>query len=725
MKRAPDASTRDPRQLYITLRKDLHFSVQYYCGKPCYLIEDPQEIQFYRVGIPEGTFLSMLDGKTSLDDVLRQSAALGKDAFSEEEAMQIVHWLLEVKLAHPSGLISLEEQKDEGTTPRRGGFNPLAIRIPLVHPDRFFTAALPWCAWLFEPATWGVWLCACLGAVWHLISSWGIFTKELQSVVAPHNWPSLMIAWVFLKILHEGAHGMVCKKYGGIISEMGIMILWCMPVPYVDVTSAWAFRSKRQRIYTALAGIYAELFVAALAALFWSHSGPGWIHYWCVHIVVIAGISSLLFNGNPLMRFDGYYVLMDLLEIPNLYGFGQQFWRSVRGKILSGIPVVFPGDTPWQRQIIAGYGLIAALWRCIVYLSLTILTLAIFPVDESHLIWFILAIVTAVAFWRFKKNYQSPSPREKPSPLRHVLVGGAGFLLVGVMLLGFSTPFRLTAPGIVEYKPLQVIRNYSPGFVRKIEVHSGQALKPGQVIAVLANEELDYELADLKRKIAISQLNLRTFQHKDDIAGLKSEQQKLEALEKRRDEKIEQVSRLVVRAPVPGVIVNRQPESLLGKYLSEGSEVVLLGDENYKEIRVAVDQDDADAFFEQVGKPVWIRAGGNILSSPLSRIEPRATLEPLHPALAATKGGPLPVQRKAKESPDKKNEADQESYELLAPQFAGEVALSLEQSALFAAGQRTEVSFSPQGQSLGDFLFTRFQRWCRDKVRRVRSAWNA
>ena len=180
-----------------------------------------------------------------------------------------------------------------------------------------------------------------------------------------------MIAWVFLKVLHEAAHGLVCKKYGGIVSEMGIMILWGMPVPYVDVTSSWAFRSKRQRIYTALAGMYVELFVAALAGLFWCHTGPGWIHYWCVHLVVIAGISSLLFNGNPLMRFDGYYVLMDLLEIPNLYGFGQQFWQSVRGKILAGDAVVFPGDTPWQRQIIACYGLLAAIWRCIVYLSLT------------------------------------------------------------------------------------------------------------------------------------------------------------------------------------------------------------------------------------------------------------------------------------------------------------------------------------------------------------------
>lgn len=149
-----------------------------------------------------------------------------------------------------------------------------------------------------------------------------------------------------------------------------------------------------------------------------------------------------------------------------------------------------------------------------------------------------------------------------------------------------------------------------------------------------------------------------------------------------------------------------------------------LGEENSKELRVAIDQDDADAFFAQVGKPVWIRRGGKVFSSPLSQIEPRASLEPLHPALAATKGGPLPVQHKTKQSPDKKDESSKDSYELLTPQFTGEVILPLEQSILLAAGQRVQVSFTPEGQSLGDFLFNRFQRWCRDKVRWMRSTWN-
>ena len=232
----------------------------------------------------------MLDGKTSLDDALlnRSANTLGKDAFSEQEAMHIVHWLLDAKLAYPSGMLSLEQRKRRSLPLRAAVLIHWRFAFPLLHPDRFFTAALPWCAWLFEPRPSEFGYVHVWPRFVQLFSSWTSFTKELQTVVVPHNWLTMMIAWVLLKILHEAAHGLVCKKYGGIVSEMGIMILWGMPVPYVDVTSSWAFRSKRQRIYTALAGLYVELFVAALAVLIWRYTGPGWIHYWCVYLVVVA-----------------------------------------------------------------------------------------------------------------------------------------------------------------------------------------------------------------------------------------------------------------------------------------------------------------------------------------------------------------------------------------------------------------------------------------------------
>ncbi|MGW8256301.1 MAG: efflux RND transporter periplasmic adaptor subunit, partial [Thermoguttaceae bacterium] len=387
-------------------------------------------------------------------------------------------------------------------------------------------------------------------------------------------------------------------------------------------------------------------------------------------------------------------------------------------------PVVLPGTTQRQRIMIACYGLAAAIWRIIVYLSLSIITLAILPIEESHMIWYILLLLVGFAIWRLTGKKRFPTPKEKTTPARRIIISTVGVGLIGLILLGFSTPFRLTAPAIVEYAPLQVIRNHSPGFVKRIDVFSGQSVNPGQVIGQLSNDELSYELADLVRQINISKLTLRGLQRDGDMAAFKAEKQKLSALQKRLDEKQEQVEELVIRAPIAGIIITRHPETLVGKYLAEGSEVVAIGDELLKELRVSVEQDDSDAFFAQISKPVWIRVGNIVFSNTLSQIEPRASVEPIHPALMAAMGGSLLVQRKPKSVDGKKDGSGKETYELLTPQFNGEVKLSLNQSVLLAAGQRAQVSFTPQGQSIGDFLFNRFQRWCRDKIRRMRSAWN-
>ena len=214
---------------------------------------------------------------------------------------------------------------------------------------------------------------------------------------------------------------------------------------------------------------------------------------------------------------------------------------------------------------------------------------------------------------------------------------------------------------------------------------------------MLANDELECEVADLQtgnRHVPAHPPHLAAQgRHCRDESGTT----KIRRIGKKASRKNQ--TGFPARGPraASGIIVSRQPESLLGKYLAEGSEVVLLGDENRKELRVAVDQDDSDSFFAQVGKPVWIRAGGNVFLNTLSQIEPRASLEPLHPALAATKGGPLPVQRKANESPDKKDESGPESYELLTPQFTGRGDITLGPKR-FISGRptRTGKFYSPR-----------------------------
>ena len=141
-----------------------------------------------------------------------------------------------------------------------------------------------------------------------------------------------------MKAIHEFYHGLICKRHGGQVPVCGIALILFSPVAFVDVTSSWKFRSKWQRIYTAAGGMYAELFVASLTALLWANSDDGLLSQICHNVIVMASVSTLLFNGNFLMRFDGYYICLGLA------GHSKPLWQRSTVCPLFG-PTLFPGDT--------------------------------------------------------------------------------------------------------------------------------------------------------------------------------------------------------------------------------------------------------------------------------------------------------------------------------------------------------------------------------------------
>ncbi len=704
---------RDSGQINVALRKDLVVSLQTYRGGTCYVIEDPVDSRFFRVGVPEGTFIAMLDGSTSLRDAIcRSAASLGEDAFSEEDATAIVRWLMACELAYP-----VDAPAPKRRTKSQRGWNLLAVRIPLLNPDRVFDRLLPWIRWLFSRPMWILWAVLCGAACCTLWPSRAEFVRTLAVVIGPGKWLSLFLTWLALKVVHECSHAVVCKIYGGSLSDAGIMILWGAPVPYVDATSSWGFGSKWQKIHTAAAGLYSELLIAAVAALLWRQLNPGPLATLCVHVVMIAGINSVVFNANPLMRFDGYYVLMDLLETPNLAANGRHYWQSLVRKYLWGIPAAFPGRTPQEQNVFACYGLLAWLWQAVVVAGMIVILCAALPIDESWILGSALSMVVALAAYRYVRGLFSKHPRERPSALRVPAVGavlGASFLAsTYVPWLGATT-----APAVVEYAPLHVVRAYSPGFVKTIPVANMHVVRAGQILAVLENDTLVNELADAELALEEAQLNQRVYRNQQDNANERAESERVEALQKHVKEKREQVERLTVRAPVEGRVLTRRPELLLGKYLRPGSELVAIGDEHCKELQVSIAQDDVDDFLRRTGKPVAVRVGdGGRFSAELSRIEPRASLELAHPALATPAGGPLLVKPKDRRSQDDGSAG----YELLTPRLTGRITLTSQQSADLGAGQLGAVSVQASGEhSLIGHCFAWLTHWCRDRARQLR-----
>jgi putative peptide zinc metalloprotease protein len=337
-----DYGIRDLGRIVLTLRKDLTFTPQDVDGKAGYLIEDPVKTKFHRVGIAEYQFMSLLDGKTSISDALHTTAAtLSDQAFTQTEAAAICKWLVDSGLAHTqessqSGRLLASAHESERASLLRQ-LNPMYIRVPLVQPDRFLDALAPSLGWIHGPIGWALASVLAVVASSQLLIHWDRFAATTDTILSPNRWLWLALCWIVLKVIHETSHGLVCKRYGGSVREFGVIFVLFAPLAFVDVTSSWRFSSKWHRIHTALAGMYIEFLCASVAAIVWSQTGPGPLNDAAFNLIVMASITTVVFNANPLMRFDGYYVLSDFLELPNLYSNGQQFVNYLGRRYLVGI----------------------------------------------------------------------------------------------------------------------------------------------------------------------------------------------------------------------------------------------------------------------------------------------------------------------------------------------------------------------------------------------------
>jgi putative peptide zinc metalloprotease protein len=720
-------------QARLALRGDLVFTPQSSLGDPHYLVEDPIHSRFYRIGLREYAFLSLLDGTKTVTDAVRVARdRLGGEAINEQEAVTICRWLVGselVQIASHHARQSRPATAVPASTPIRPAtqadvasqapawsrWNLLYLRIPLVHPDGIFDAALPWLRWVHSRPAIAVWAVTILAAAWQLATRWTHFTAATEGMLAPSNWLWLTACWVLLKLVHEFAHGLACKHYGGSVREAGVMLMFFAPVAYVDVTTSWRFRSKWQRIHIAAAGMIAELFIAALATMVWSITDPGPLNLLAFNAVVMASVTTVLFNANPLMKFDGYYILSDLLEIPNLATMGLQSVNGWFRRHFLGLPAAPFTPAASQQTVIRIYGWLSLVWRVVSIAGILVASTVMFRGAG------VVVSTVAAAMWlgvpaiRFARFVWNGSKTEQPNRLRFVTTAGLATGFVAALFAFVPWPTATRAPAIVEYSPLAIVRSASAGFVREIRIGAGEVVQSGDVLAILENAELELELADLDLAIQQSQLKARVNEKNQHVAAYQAEMEHSESLAKKRHEKLAQVEGLTVRAPIGGRVLDRNVDALVGRYFGAGSELVSIGIEDQKDVQVAIPQDHLDIFAANVRGPVTIRLhGGHAIGAVLEKVSPRASLTPPHPSLCVPAGGPLPVRQVAAGSADARG--SEEQYELLEPGFRGVVALYGPQASAIRAGQRGVVTARAPGDSIGRHLYGCIERWVQKRL---------
>jgi putative peptide zinc metalloprotease protein len=558
------------------LRSSVRAHRQTFRGQDWVVLRDSLSSDFFRVTADAYAFVSRLGTDRTIDEVWSELIELEPElALTQEEVVQLLgqlHLSNLLQFDRGAAAASLFERYRE----RRGreikslilGF--LAIKVPLIDPDRALDRFMPLIRLIFGPV-------GALCYVVLLVLGIKALTDESQrlfdqsaGLLAPGNLGLLYVGLVLAKLVHEFGHAAACKRYGGEVHKMGVMLLLFAPLPYMDATASWGFRSRFHRMLVGASGVLAEFAVAAIAALVWAHSAPGVVNALAYNVIFVASVSTLLFNLNPLMRFDGYHMLVDWLDVPNLFQRSRDQLKYLGERFALGVKNAEPAArTRKEAWLLPTYGVISlAYW-------LMLMSTIIFFIAEQYLevgialAWIIFFTAIALPLLKFGK-YLVSSPRLEHQRLRAVtstaVIGAAAF----AVLAGVPMPERVRVKGVLQASDFRELYSESGGTLVQVLVRPGSWVKAGQPLARLDNPELGYEIRAARRQR--EQLQAQELQAVSmAMANLQPLVRQRQAVEEKIAQLLQQQKQLVVLAPIEGIWSASELEASRGQWIGRGA----------------------------------------------------------------------------------------------------------------------------------------------------------
>ena len=711
-------------KLVFSIRKCLKFSTRFENGESFVSVEDPVRSKHYRIGLAEYRFIAKINGERSNANIFellknetgaQQGQQQASNELPQDQIVQIANWLLAMNLVtvnqsdNSLRLNAMAQQIERAKM--KSWLNPISIRFSLFNPNRFLKSIQPATEWLFSSWFFVLWVMIGVYSLVMLVDNWQRVYASSANVLSSGSWIWLLITWFVLKVVHESAHGIACRKYGGEVPEFGVVFILFAPMAFVNVTSMWRFVNRWQRMVVSAAGMYVEFLVAFLAIIVWSQT-DGVVASIAFSVMVMSSVTTILFNANPLMRFDGYFLLSDLLAIPNLYGKGGQWFSETTKQLFFGVPkqTQFHAN---ERVPVAIYGALAFVWRILIGLGLIIAASVL--LQGAGLVLSGIGVVTwfALPILRQIVSLTDSNGQVKINKIRTAVSVAClvGFVVAGVYV--FQAPATKSAPAIVQLHNESVIRSDASGFVTAIHVAEGQTVAKGDLLIELENPELANELVELTRLREEAKIQSRIHQQQGNQAMVQAETQRVYGLTDQIIEKQSATKGLQVLATDDGVIVQRQLANRLGSFVEQGDELLTVAKLDSKEVVVSVDQSEYDATVWTTGKQLRLMFPGKaVVNATLVSINPRASQSPTFPSLTATQGGSLPVRTLVK-SPSDDNELN---FELLSPRFDVTVSLPGDLGDQVLAGQRGYAYFESTEQSLASYLYLAACHWLESQI---------
>jgi len=619
-----------------------------YRGLIWYLLENTTTGRSHRFNPAAYQFIGMMDGVRSVQQIYDQvTEKLDEHTPGQEEIIELMSKLYEADLLKVDAQTNTDEMFERQSNQRSKKLkqrfaNPVALRFALWDPEDFLNRHFHKVKWMFSMWMGLAWLLLMFYASVQAAQHWPQINHHFGiNALSPYNLLLLFLLYPPIKFVHELGHAFSAKLEGGEVHEMGITFLLFVPVPYVNVSAATHFRSRYKRMLVSAAGILVESSLAALGLLLFLAAQPGIVQNIGFNLFLIGGISSLFFNGNPLLKYDGYYILADWIGIPNLYQRAAQYWQYLFRRYLFGLrntvsPVSAPGEAPWFLF----YCLLSLLYRLgILWFIITMVTNIFFYIGVVLAIW----MISVQILWPLYKglNYLLTNPALQKQRPRALLTSGI-LVTALVAVIGFQPLPSYTVSQGVVWQPDEVrLRAEHDGFVQALMVDSNQRVTRGTPLLSLHDPFLQSEARIAEARVQEIKARYRASRANNNVqAGVVREE--LSIAESELEFIREKSSAMSIDAFKNGELVLLDADDLPGRFVRKGDLLGYIIDDEQPTVRMAVSQDHIGQLRQAVTdiKVRFASDPNRDFDARILRQAPEATNRLPSAALATTGGGP-------------------------------------------------------------------------------------
>ena len=562
------------------------------------MLEDTTSGKNHRFNPAAYQFIGRIDGKNTVQDIFNLvNELLGEYAPSQEEIIQLLAQLHNADLIRTKQLIDTDELFDRQTQEKTNRIkqqlsSPISQKVALWDPENFLNRHFNKVEWVFSYWVAFSWFIIVIYSLSQLLLNWQQISQHFTiNALSPYNLLLLFFLYPPIKFLHELGHAFSAKLEGGEVHEMGINFMLLIPIPYVNVSTATHFRSKYKRMFVSAAGILVETLLASLGLLLFLSTEPGLVQSIGFNIFIIGGISSLFFNGNPLLKYDGYYILSDALEIPNLYQRARHYWRYLFQRYLLGMhqaysPVNTKGEAPW----FIGYGAVSTLYRfAVLWFVIAIVTEKFFTLGVFLAIWLISQQILLPIFKSVTFIFNSPS-LEKNRPRAIINCIFTLSLMVSITML-LPMPSYTLVEGVAWQSDESQIKAEHAGFAGPLLVQDNQDITAGTTVLVLSDPILEAQLKIAQARVRELQSKYRAKQLSNFVeAGIIKDATL--AAQSELDFVLNEIQSMSIKSLKNGKVVLPKADDIPGRYIRQGELLGFIVSNEPPTIRLAVSQEN-------------------------------------------------------------------------------------------------------------------------------------